>query len=101
MVHPLADKTRARNDAEVAIFAVDQIQDSREIQLVQMFKTEQRPEFALGRGVNQWVQILQMSLKQFSGYADGDMGSELRGNTATVHLSPLGGANNFAEPTSC
>ena len=30
-----------------------------------------------------------MSLKQFSGYPDRDMGVELGGNTAILHLSPL------------
>src|ERR1700722_8827857 len=36
-----------------------------------------------------------MSLKQFSGYANGDTGSELGGDTTTVHFSPLGRVESF------
>src|ERR1035441_8823913 len=65
--------------------------ESAGLQLLQVRKIQQGPQTALHGGMNQLLQIRQMSLKLLTGYADGDVGSELGSGTATIHCSPLDG----------
>jgi hypothetical protein len=90
VVYPITDEAGARDDTEIAIFTVDEIEKSGLVQLLQARKIQLRPQAALDGRVDQLVEICQMPLKQFSRYADGDMGSERGGNTAIHHdLSSL------------
>src|ERR1035437_5752949 len=53
MVHPLTDEARAGDDAEVAIFAVDQAEEGSAVQLLQVREIQLGPQAALGRRLNQ------------------------------------------------
>jgi hypothetical protein len=91
VVHPLTNETGTGNQAEAARFSTDQVEKSRTIQFFEMGKAQQRPELAIGGGFHQLIQISQMSLKEFAGYADSDVGSSARRSITNFHVSPQGG----------
>jgi len=57
MLDPIPDKTWAKYDAEIVIFAVDQIEQRWAIQFLQVREIQLRPKPALGRRVHQLVEI--------------------------------------------
>lgn len=63
MLYPFANKTWAGINAEITIFAINQIQKRRPVEFLQMREVQYRPQVALGGGMNQLVQISQMPLE--------------------------------------
>jgi hypothetical protein len=43
MLHPLADEIRAEDNAEIAIFAMHEIEQRRAVEFLQMGQVQQRP----------------------------------------------------------
>src|SRR5215471_15809654 len=80
------NEVRTRDDAEPPIFTLDQVQQRVTVQFLQLRKAQQRPQTALNRRMHQLVQIRQVAMEQFPGYANGHMIS--RRSIAKIHRSP-------------
>jgi hypothetical protein len=60
---PVPDEIRAADDREIAIFAVNQIEQRGAVQLLQVGEIQQRPQTAIDSGMNELVKIRKMRLK--------------------------------------
>src|ERR1700756_423389 len=89
VIHPFSNEIRAGDDSELPVLAIDQVEESVPVQFLQQRETQQRPEMALDRRTDQLIQILQMTLEQFSRYSNGDV--IFRGSIAAFHNSPRAG----------
>ena len=74
VLHPLADKTWAADNAKCLILAPNQVQQCRTVQFFQSREVEKRPQLAVGSGLNQLIKIRKMSMKKFSSDANRDGG---------------------------
>jgi hypothetical protein len=62
-IHPLSNKVRTREDAEIAVLSGKQIGKPSPVQFLQIQEIQLWPQSALGRRLHQLFQIRQMSLK--------------------------------------
>jgi hypothetical protein len=63
VLHPLTNEIWAGDDAKLPVLAVDQIKQRNAIQFLKIRQAEQRPQAALARGLDQLIEIRQMSAK--------------------------------------
>src|ERR1700739_4846431 len=94
VLHPLANEIWAGDDAKLSVLPIHQVTKRDAIQFLKMRQTEQGPQAAFARGLNQLIQIRQMSVKQLSGNPNRDMG----GIIASVHYFPSGAIIGVAVP---
>jgi hypothetical protein len=71
VLHPLADKIRAPDDAELTTLTACEIHESGAIQLFKMSQIKQRPQGAIDRGRNELVEVGEMALRQRASDANG------------------------------
>ena len=84
VLHPLTNEIWAGDNAKLAVLAVHQITQRDAIQFLKMSQAKQRPQSAFTRGLDQLIEIRQMSVEQLSGDSNRDMG----GIIASIHDFP-------------